>query len=114
MGEQERRGGKRIPAEELPPLLRKFNAFLGESRYGTKLNAKTIDAGYQGLSVVIPVNVFKVKDYRITLQAVDGSFSITDDIVYIKALTPETYRVSVMFSSSTNVARYRELLKAGR
>lgn len=110
MGNEERRKGSRVPAESLPPLLKEFIAYLGTSGSKKRMKAKTIDAGERGISVILPVNVFKVKDYQITLRAVDGSFSITDDIVYIKALSPETSRVSIMFSSRTDVSRYRELL----
>ncbi len=110
MGDEERRGGPRLPAKRLPPLLKEFAAYLGDPESAQRMKAQTIDADDNGISVILPVNVFKVKDYQITLRAVDGSFSITDDIVYIKALSPETSRVSVMFSSHTDVSRYRELL----
>ena len=111
MGDEERRGGPRLPAKRLPPLLKEFAAYLGDPESAQRMKAQTIDAGDNGISVILPVNVFKVKDYQITLRAVDGSFSITDDIVYIKALSPDTSRVSIMFSSCTDVSRYRELLK---
>ncbi len=111
MRNEERRGGRRIPAGSLPPVLREFAAYLGDPGSTQGMKAQTIDACEHGISVILPVNVFKVKDYQITLRAVDGSFSITDDIVYIKALSPETSRVSIMFSSYTDVTRYRELLK---
>jgi len=108
MAEEERRKSYRIPSENLVPLLRKFKIIIGES---LQLTALTIDAGARGISLVVPINVFAVKDYSITLYALDGSFSITDDIVYIQAITPKSSRISIMFSSTTNLAHYKRLLK---
>ncbi len=108
MAEEDRRKSRRIPAEDLVPLLRKFKIMIGESM---ELTALTIDAGARGISLVVPINVFAVKDYCVTLYTLDGSFSITDDIVYIKAITPKSSRISIMFSSTTNLAGYERLLK---
>lgn len=107
MEEKERRVKERISASNLTKLLREFKVDLGT---GELITAKTIDANESGLSLLVPINVFKVTNYSIKIYSMDGSFSITDDIVYIKALSPETSRISIMFSPDTELTRYRELL----
>ncbi len=111
MEKKERRRERRISAEKLPPVLREFIVHFENSVSERNLKATTIDAGVLGISILVPINVFKIKDYQITLRTLDGSFSITDDIVYIKALTPETSRVSILFSSETDLRRYKDLLQ---
>ena len=103
----ERRGGDRIPAEDLPELLKKFKVDLST---GELLDAETVDANKGGISLLVPIHIYEVKNYDIILHAIDGSFSIEDEIVYIKGISPEQSRISIMFSSSTGLDRYYELL----
>lgn len=104
----ERRSGDRIPVEDLPELLRKFKIDLGT---GNLLNADTVDANKNGISLLVPIHIYKVKNYDIVIHAEDDSFLIEDEIVYIKAISSEQSRISVLFSSnSSGLDRYRELL----
>ncbi|MCF6335485.1 MAG: hypothetical protein L3J12_07065, partial [Spirochaetales bacterium] len=78
---------------------------------GELLHSETLDAGKKGISLLIPIHIYKVKNYDIILHAVDNSFSIEDEIVYIKGITPEKSRISVMFTSeSEGLKSYRDLL----
>ncbi len=105
----ERRNGSRISAEDLPDLLKKFKVDLGT---GELLNSTTVDANRSGISLSVPIHIYKVKNYDITLYSIDGSFSIKDEIVYIKGITPEESRISIMFTSaSSGLDKYLELLK---
>jgi len=103
----ERRKGSRIPGEKLPDLLKKFKADLGT---GELLDSITVDANRTGLSLLVPIHIYKVKNYTITLHAIDDSFFIEDEIVYIKGISPEESRISIMFTSSSGLDKYRELL----
>lgn len=105
--DKDRRNGPRIPASELPKLLKKFKVDLGT---GELLDVDTVDANRSGISFLVPIHIYKVKSYDIIIHAIDGSFSIEDEIVYIKGLTPEESRISVMFSSTTGLEKYYELL----
>ena len=107
MGEADRRNGPRIPATDLPELLKKFKVDLGT---GKLLDANTVDANRSGISLLVPIHIYKVKNYDIVLHAIDGSFSIEDEIVYIKGITPEESRISIMFSSTSGLDKYYELL----
>ncbi|MCK5154478.1 MAG: hypothetical protein KAQ93_08995 [Spirochaetales bacterium] len=103
----ERRKGSRIPVKDLPELLKKFEVDLGT---GELLMSSTVDANRSGISLSVPIHIYKVKNYDITLYSLDGSFSIKDEIVYIKGITPEESRISIMFSSSSGLDKYNELL----
>lgn len=105
----DRRNGARIPSEDLPDLLKKFKVDLGT---GELLISSTVDANSNGISLSVPIHIYKVKNYDITLNSMDGSFSIKDEIVYIKGITPEESRISIMFSSaSEGLDKYKELLE---
>lgn len=103
----ERRNGSRIPSKDLPELLKKFKVDLGT---GELLNSTTVDANRNGISLSVPIHIYKVKNYDITLYSVDDSFSIQDEIVYIKGISPEESRISIMFTSSSGLDKYYELL----
>ncbi|MDA3941171.1 MAG: hypothetical protein PF693_17985 [Spirochaetia bacterium] len=103
----ERRSGSRIPAKDLPVILKKFKVDLGT---GELLDSTTVDANRSGISLLVPIHIYKVKNYDITLHAVDRSFSIKDEIVYIKGISPEESRISIMFTSSSGLEKYYELL----
>ena len=105
--DKERRNGSRIPAGDLPELLKKFKVDLGT---GELLDADTVDANKSGMSLLVPIHINKVQNYDIIIHAMDGSFSIEDEIVYIKGLNPKESRISIMFSSSTGLDKYYELL----
>ena len=105
----ERRTGSRIPSKDLPSLLRKFKVDIGT---GELLNSTTVDANRKGICLSVPIHIYKVKNYDITLHAVDGSFSIKDEIVYIKGVSPEESRISIMFSSSSGLDKYYKLLES--
>ena len=82
----ERRKGSRIPAKNLPELLKKFKVDLGT---GELLASTTVDADRRGISLSVPIHIYKVKNYNITLYSSDNSFTIEDEIVYIKGISPE-------------------------
>jgi len=104
----ERRKGSRIPGEKLPDLLKKFKVDLG---IGELLDSITLDANRTGISLLVPIHIYKVKNYSITLYAVDDSFIIKDEIVYIKGISPEESRISIMFTSvSSGLDKYQKLL----
>ena len=103
----ERRSGTRIPTEDLPELLKRFKVDLGT---GELLLSVTVDANKNGISLLVPIHIYKVKNYDIVIHAIDDSFSIKDEIVYIKGINPEQSRISIMFSStSPGLDRYHEL-----
>ncbi|MCK5673477.1 MAG: hypothetical protein KAH95_08880 [Spirochaetales bacterium] len=104
----ERRNGARIPAKDLPELLKKFKVDLGT---GELLICTTVDAGRKGISLTVPIHIYKVKNYDIILYSMDDSFKIEDEIVYIKGISPEESRISIMFSSSSGLDKYYELLE---
>ena len=85
-GESERRNGPRIPVNDLPELLKQFKVDLGT---GELLDADTVDANKSGMSLLVPIHINKVQNYDIIIHAMDGSFSIEDEIVYIKGLNPK-------------------------
>jgi len=104
----ERRKDLRIPAKDLPELLKKFKVDIGT---GEILDSYTVDANRKGLSLSVPIHIYKVKNYDITLYSMDNSFTIKDEIVYIKGISPEESRISIMFSSSSSgLDKYHELL----
>ena len=106
----ERRGDARIPVEDLPELLKKFKVDLGT---GELLNADTVDANKSGISLLVPIHIYKVISYDIVLYAIDDSFLLEDEIVYVKAISPEQSRISIMFSStSSGLDKYKELLNS--
>jgi hypothetical protein len=106
----ERRNGSRIPAKDLPELLQKFKVDLGT---GGLLNTSTVDANRKGISLSVPIHIYKVKNYNIILHSMDDSFTIKDEIVYIKGISPEESRISIMFSSgSSGLDKYLELLES--
>lgn len=104
----ERRKGTRIPAKDLPQLLQKFKVDLGT---GELLDSVTVDANRNGISLSVPIHIYKVKNYTIILHSMDESFIIKDEIVYVKGISPEESRISIMFSStSSGLNKYYELL----
>jgi hypothetical protein len=105
--ENERRKATRILGDKLPELLRSFKVDLGT---GELLNSITADANRTGISLLVPIHIYKIKNYNIILHSMDGSFSIKDEIVYIKGISPEESRISIMFSPSPNLERYYDLL----
>jgi len=106
----ERRSGSRVPSSDLPEMLKRFKVDLGT---GELLISTTVDANERGISLSVPIHIYKVKNYDITLYSMDDSIKITDEIVYVKGMTPEESRISIMFSSdSSGLERYLELLKS--
>ena len=104
---KERRGTHRIPANKLPNILK---TLILEFSEGQKYIVNTIDAGPGGISLLLPLPVFSIKDFNVTLQPQDNSFKIVDEIVYIKPVDRESSRVSIKFSSSNDLTKYNELL----
>jgi len=105
----ERRNGSRIPAKDLPELLKKFKVDLGT---GELLNSTTVDASRKGISLSVPIHIYKVKNYDIILHSMDDSFIIEDEIVYIKGISPEESRISIMFTAeSSALEKYHKLLE---
>ena len=107
MGEENRKGGSRIPAKDLPELLRKFKIDLGT---GELLEANTIDANKSGISLIVPIQISKVTNYDVKLYSFDKSIIIEDEIVYIKSLTPQESRISIMFTNLSGLKEYNRLL----
>ena len=106
----ERRSKDRISVKDLPELLKKFKVDLGT---GGLLDADTVDASQSGISLLVPVHIYKIESYDITLHAIDNSFLLEEEIVYIKGMSPEQSRISIMFSSSSSgLDRYHELLNS--
>ena len=105
----ERRSGARVLSKDLPEILKRFKVDLGT---GELLISTTVDANERGISLSVPIHIYKVKNYNITLYSMDDSIKITDELVYVKGLTPEKSRISIMFSSSSSgLEKYLELLK---
>ena len=99
-----RKGYSARPVDRLLELLRKFKIDLGT---GELLSADTVDANKSGISLLVPIHIYKVKKYDVVIYAIDDSFLIEDEIVYIKGLSPEQSRISIMFSStSSGLDRY--------
>ena len=108
----ERRSKDRILVKDLPELLKRFKIDLGT---GKLLDADTVDASKSGISLLVPIHIYKIETYDITLHSVDNSFLLEEEIVYIKGLGPEQSRISIMFSSpSSGLDRYHELLDSVR
>ena len=108
----ERRGRNRILVKNLPELLKKFKIDLGT---GELINADTVDASKSGISLLVPIHIYKIVNYDIIIHAVDDSFLLEEEIVYIKGLGPEQSRISIMFSSSSSgLEKYYELLDSVR
>ena len=106
----ERRSGSRVSSKDLPEALKKFKVDLGT---GELLISTTVDANERGISLLVPIHIYKVKNYDITLYSMDNTIKITDEIVYVKGTTPEESRISIMFSSSSSgLEKYRELLES--
>lgn len=106
----ERRSGSRIPSKDLPELLKRFKVDLGT---GELLISTTVDASERGISLSVPIHIYKVKNYDITLYSMDDSIKIIDEIVYVTGTTPEESRISIMFTSpSSGLEKYLELLKS--
>ncbi len=104
----ERRSRDRILVKDLPELLKKFKIDLGT---GKLIDGDTVDASKSGISLLVPIHIYKIETYDITLHSIDNSFLLEEEIVYIKGLGPEQSRISIMFSSpSSGLDRYHELL----
>jgi hypothetical protein len=108
----ERRSKDRVLVKDLPELLKKFKVDLGT---GKLFDADTVDASKSGISLLVPIHIYKVKNYDIILHSLDNSFLLEEEIVYIKGIGPEQSRISIMFSSSSSgLDRYHELLDSVR
>jgi len=104
---KERRGTRRIPAQELPESLKTL--FLKFSE-GWEYPVKTIDASSNGIALLLKLPVFSIKDFNITLKPRDESFEIVDELVYIKPINGQSSRVSIKFSHSNDLSIYNTLL----
>jgi len=69
-----------------------------------------VDASSDGIGIVLPLSVFSIKEYSITLEPLNGSFKITDELVYIKPLSDRASKVSIQFSRGNDLSTYRALL----
>jgi hypothetical protein len=103
----ERRGTRRIPAQELPDSLKTL--FLQFSE-GSEYPVQTIDASADGIALLLNLPVFSIKDFNITLKPKNNSFRIVDELVYIKPIDSRSSRVSIKFSHSNDLSIYNTLL----
>jgi hypothetical protein len=103
----ERRRTKRIPAQDLPDPLKRMYVRLGG---GERLQARTIDASTNGICLILPLPVYSIHDFEITLKPQDGSFTISDELVYIKPVNNRASRVSIQFSPTNDLSQYNALL----
>jgi hypothetical protein len=103
----DRRNQRRIPAEKLPDVLKTFYV---QFENGERCRAKTVDASSDGIGLVLPLPIFSIKEYTITLEPLNGSFKITDELVYIKPINDRASKVSIKFSHANDLSTYRALL----
>jgi len=105
---QEKRRDERTPQARLPQALQTLIVRFGEE--GEEYSAKTIDASPSGISFLVDIPANSIQDFNIVIQAGDKSFTIQDELVYAKALDARTTRVSVHFSSQSDLTEYQRLL----
>lgn len=105
---QEKRRQERIPQAQLPQALQTLIVRFGEE--GEEYTAKTIDASTAGISFLVDIPANSIQDYNLFIQAGDKSFMIQDELVYAKALDATTTRISIHFSSQSDLKEYHKLL----
>jgi len=108
---KERRKAKRTDAKDLPETFQTLHLSFAD---GPKLTVKTFDASDAGISVEVPIPVYSITEFNVTLNALDASFEIEDEVVYIKPIDKQSSRISIHFSDKENLGKYMELLKKAR
>ena len=103
-----KRSFERISVENLPESLR---SFLLRFENGVELIVKTIDASSIGIGLHVPLPVYAITEFNVTLESLAGDFTVSDEIVYVKAMNPGSSRVSIKFSKPGNLEKYKNLFK---
>ncbi|RPJ08346.1 MAG: PilZ domain-containing protein [Spirochaetaceae bacterium] len=111
-GGKENRKKQRIQNQYLPQPLKSFTVAFED---GTQLSGETIDASESGIAFQINVPVYNITDFNVTLTPADKSFSLQEEIVYIKPVSSQASRASIHFSNPTKLDPYlAQLRKATR
>ena len=108
---KERRKSKRIQAKNLPVTFQTLHLSFAD---GPKLTVKTFDASDSGISVDVPMPVYSITEFNVTLNALDSSFEIEDEVVYIKPINKQSSRVSIRFSDKESLGKYMEMLEQAK
>jgi len=106
---KERRRHTRIEAEDLPSELQTVTLELGDGR---KVEARTLDASPYDIALLVPIPAGNIQSFDVALEDGSGRFHITEELVYTKSVDEGTSRVSVQFSSNTDLTAYHRLLGA--
>jgi len=103
-----RRHSRRVEAGQLPEGLREFNLDFGS---GQKYTGTTIDASLKGISFLIEVPSYKITNPIVKLTSSDNKISMTQELVYIKALDPKRSRISLLFDDGSTPVLYRKIIQ---
>ena len=108
MRHKERRRHHRIEAEDLPGELQTVIIEFGD---GHKVEARTIDASRHDMALLVPIPAGNIQSFDVELEDGSGRFHISEELVYTKPVDASTSRVSVQFSSGTDLTAYWKLLE---
>ena len=98
----------RIHSNQLPESLK---SMILQFENGTQITVNTLDASKTGIGLRVPLPVYSITDFYVTLSPKDKSFQIKDELLYIKPIDKDSSRVSIKFSQSANLQKYKQLLK---
>jgi len=106
MRHKERRRHTRIEGDDLPAELQTVTVEFGD---GHKVEARTIDASPHDMALLVPIPAGNIQSFDVALEDGSGRFHVTEELVYTKPVDPQTSRVSIQFSSDTDLSAYQKL-----
>ncbi len=99
-----RRSRQRVKAEKLPPGMREFRLEFGPKEV---YKGTTIDASLTGISFLVEVPSNRIHEHIVKLISSDKKISMTQELVYIKAVDETHSRISLLFDKGSTPQVYR-------
>jgi hypothetical protein len=97
MGVQEKRSFERIPHDDLPHIFKTLLIDIGDHR---NLHAETVDISTSGIGVYLSVPPdFVYGTDQIVLHSSDNRYKFAGQIVNVKKLKNDQFRLGVVFES---------------
>jgi hypothetical protein len=107
MRHKERRRHTRIEGDELPSELQTVTIEFSD---GHKVEARTIDASHYDIALLVPIAAGNIQSFDVALEDGSGRFHVAEELVYTQPVDPQTSRISIQFSSDTDLSAYHTLL----
>ncbi|MGC9313403.1 MAG: hypothetical protein ACP5IA_11985 [Sediminispirochaetaceae bacterium] len=102
-----RRSRRRVKAEKLPPGMREFRLEFGPKEV---YKGTTIDASLTGISFLVEVPSNRIHEHIVKLISADKKISMTQELVYIKAVDETHSRISLLFDTGSTPQLYRNVV----